>query len=602
LTSGSREREQVVRNFAYVCLVLAAVGLCFSVMLGQTKDSMYYWGIPASAFFIFGYYVLFQQSLHLKKLRELREGWGKEIRKKRDFSLIRMYFDYEIGKGQFYIDDRTWEDLNMDQVFCKLDRTLSSAGQHVLYDILRKPLFNENDLKKRGQIIARFQDNNNTQLREDLQVLLSRLDKPDEENALYLLWEEIKAIKRGFLYNVLCGLAVVSPLTLLISIPAGIISIFLMFFINMYAHYSVQKAIQGHFPSIRYVGRLIKCALDILKLEDETLKDSQIRLTQAVKPVSDLPRKVGLVGARTLDELYQYISIFFLIEVRTFWKVMRIISRYRKEFQEVYKEVGMLDALLAVASYRESLSFFCKPDFFVNGHKLKIENAYHPLLDDPVPNSISVSKNGNLVTGSNMSGKSTFLRVIGINVLFAQTIYTCLASSYQGLFYKLISSIGRSDNVVEGKSYYLVEALALLRIIQSVNDDVPTLCIVDEIFRGTNSIERIAAAQCVLEYLARKNCLTFAATHDLELTELLKDSYLNLHFSERVTGSGLEFDYRLKEGPSTTKNAIKLLKFLGYPEDIIEHAEIQVKEFAAGSVSEPGSAESTDADVQKFYK
>ena len=78
MTSGSREREQVVRNFAYVCLVLAAVGLCFSVMLGQTKDSMYYWGIPASAFFIFGYYVLFQQSLHLKKLRELREGWERD--------------------------------------------------------------------------------------------------------------------------------------------------------------------------------------------------------------------------------------------------------------------------------------------------------------------------------------------------------------------------------------------------------------------------------------------------------------------------------------------------------------------------------------------
>ena len=180
-----------------ICLVFGCSWLCFQSCLGRLKTCIVK-GIPPSAFFIFGYYVLFQQSLHLKKLRELREGWGKEIRKKRDFSLIRMYFDYEIGKGQFYIDDRTWEDLNMDQVFCKLDRTLSSAGQHVLYDILRKPLFNENDLKKRGQIIARFQDNNNTQLREDLQVLLSRLDKPDEENALYLLWEEIKAIKEAF--------------------------------------------------------------------------------------------------------------------------------------------------------------------------------------------------------------------------------------------------------------------------------------------------------------------------------------------------------------------------------------------------------------------
>lgn len=570
-----RFREQIMKNSAYVCIAIAAITLCLSVKLGMDKASVYYWGISISILLALAYYGLLKRYLHLKHLRELREGWGKAINRKRDFSSIRMYFDYEVDPDRFSIDDRTWEDLNMDLVFSKIDRTLSSVGQHILYDILRKPLFDQDALRRRGEMIAHFQADPET--RETLQLLLSKLDASDGEDALYLLWEDIRAIKSGVLYYVLFVLAIVSPVSLIISVPAGIISIVMTFFINMYAHYSVQKAIQGHFPSIKYVGRLVRCALDILQLHDKALRDCQVLLAQAVKPVSDLPRKVGLVGAKTLDELYQYISIFYLIEVRTFWKVMGIIRRYRKQFHSIYREVGMLDALLSIASYREGLSFFCQPEFCEDKCKLRIQDAYHPLLDKPVPNSISVKENGNLVTGSNMSGKSTFLRTIGINVLFAQTIYTCLASSYQSRFYELLTSIGRTDNVVEGKSYYLVEALALLRIIQSVNNETATLCIVDEIFRGTNSVERIAAAQYVLEYLAQKNCLVFAATHDLELTELLNASYANFHFRESVTESGLEFDYLLKDGPSTTRNAIKLLKFLGYPKGITEPAEMQVE-------------------------
>lgn len=589
-----RSHEQIIKNGAYACIVLAAIILCLSIMLGMERSSVYYWGILISVLFALAYYGLSKTYAYLKTLRELREGWGKGIDRKRDFSLIRMYFDYEVESGEFHIDDRTWEDLNMDQVFTKLDRTLSSVGQHVLYDILRKPLFDKDGLKRRGEVISRFQAD--PEIRETLHLFLSKLDTSDEENALYLLWEDIKAIKSGMVYNVLFGLAVISPVFLIISIPVGVISIVMMFFINMYAHYSVQKAIQGHFPSIKYVGRLVRCALDILKLENDALADSQRTLAEAVKPVSDIPRKVGLVGVKTLDEFYQYLSIFYLIEVRTFWKVMETIRRYREQFHTIYREVGMLDALISIASYRAGLSFYCEPEFCAE--KLEMQDAYHPLLENPVPNSISVNKNGNLVTGSNMSGKSTFLRTIGINVLFAQTIHTCLASRYRSRFYRLITSIGRSDNVIEGKSYYLVEALALLRIIETVNDEVTTLCIVDEIFRGTNSAERVAAAQNVLEYLAQRNCVVFAATHDLELTELLKGLYANMHFSEKVTESGLEFDYLVKDGPSTTRNAIKLLEFLGYPEEITKPAERQVKSMAENGQN---SAKAVNNNVFEKY-
>ncbi|HHY14841.1 MAG TPA: hypothetical protein GX521_02070 [Firmicutes bacterium] len=169
-----------------------------------------------------------------------------------------------------------------------------------------------------------------------------------------------------------------------------------------------------------------------------------------------------------------------------------------------------------------------------------------------------------------MSGKSTFLRTVGLNILLAQSIATCLAAEYEAVPVQLLTCIGRTDNVVEGKSYYLEEALSVKRILVSLEPQITTVAIFDEMFRGTNSEERIFAAQQVLRYLVARNALVFVATHDLELADLLRENYRSVHFSERVGALGLEFDYKLKEGPATTKNAIALLRYLDYPREITE--------------------------------
>ena len=103
-----------------------------------------------------------------------------------------------------------------------------------------------------------------------------------------------------------------------------------------------------------------------------------------------------------------------------------------------------------------------------------------------------------------------------------------------------------------------------------MNNDWVTLAIFDELYRGTNSEERIFAARQVLEYLVQRNVLVLAATHDLELTELLQETYDSWHFSEKVGELGLEFDYKLKKGPALTRNAIALLRHLGYPQEITD--------------------------------
>ncbi|HOL16714.1 MAG TPA: hypothetical protein PLY40_00355 [Bacillota bacterium] len=205
----------------------------------------------------------------------------------------------------------------------------------------------------------------------------------------------------------------------------------------------------------------------------------------------------------------------------------------------------------------------------------------HPLLKDAVANSITMDRQGVLITGSNMSGKSTFLRTLGLTALLAQTIYTCPASSYRGGFFRVATSISREDSLMEGKSFYFREAERLLKLINTAaaRTDAPALCIIDELLSGTNYIERLAASEAILNYLASQNALVIVATHDLDLAEKLQGLYRCCHFTDQVGPDGLHFDYKLKDGLAATRNAIRLLAYLGYPREIIAQAGLQAEQF-----------------------
>ncbi|HHX73277.1 MAG TPA: DNA mismatch repair protein MutS, partial [Firmicutes bacterium] len=147
------------------------------------------------------------------------------------------------------------------------------------------------------------------------------------------------------------------------------------------------------------------------------------------------------------------------------------------------------------------------------------------------------------------------------------------AQSYQAGYFSIVTSINKDDFLPGGKSYFLVEAEAILAMIRKAErSHVVALCIIDELFRGTNSAERIPAAIEVLKYFADKNILCVIATHDLEVAESCSHIYTLYHFSERVGALGLEFDYKLHKGIATSRNAIRVLEYLGYPETIVKRA------------------------------
>ncbi len=340
-----------------------------------------------------------------------------------------------------------------------------------------------------------------------------------------------------------------------------------------------KKKVLAEMETFTYLSGLVKSADHILKLDIGDLDLDQDILKKILKNIGRVSKNIKKINYNESfmsegEILLHYYNMIMLKEPTVFYKTVKLMNQYKDDFFHLYMLVGKIDAYIAIASYKAGLDYYVEPSFQEDGSSfyLNVDKLYHPLLENPVSYSIELDNMGALVTGSNASGKSTFLRTIGINSILAQTFYFTLAREYRSSYFKLLSSIGTSDNIVKGDSYFMAEAKSLKRIIDSLDPDQPVLCILDEIFRGTNTAERISAALEALNYLINRNCCVVAATHDLELTSLVNQNYNNYHFQESIEKNDIKFDYLLREGPCTTRNAIAILKYLGYPAEIYDKA------------------------------
>ena len=236
-----------------------------------------------------------------------------------------------------------------------------------------------------------------------------------------------------------------------------------------------------------------------------------------------------------------------------------------------------MDAAIAVAYYRKSLDTYCRPAF-IEDENLLFENIAHPLIPNPVTNTSILGKS-TLVTGSNASGKSTYIKAVAINAILAQSINTVLATKWTMKPSYIVTSMAIQDNVLDGDSYFIAEIKSLKRIIRLIEEGKPVISFIDEILKGTNTIERIAASASMMEWLASNKGMNLIASHDIELTEMTRKIYTNYHFRESIENREVLFDYKIHAGPSVTRNAIKLLEILAYPEGITERANTLAKHF-----------------------
>ncbi len=199
----------------------------------------------------------------------------------------------------------------------------------------------------------------------------------------------------------------------------------------------------------------------------------------------------------------------------------------------------------------------------------------HPLLPagQAIRNDFSMPYTGSLViiTGSNMSGKSTFLKTLGVNLCLAFAGSTVCALSFRTGLFRIFSCLRVNDSIIEGFSFFYAEISRLKKLLDATRDHnkYPVFFLIDEIFRGTNNRERLIGSRSFIRALTETNSLGCVSTHDLELIHLAEeiDNISNYHFREHIENEQMIFDYLLKAGPCPTTNALKIMRLAGLPVD-----------------------------------
>ncbi|MBO4750640.1 MAG: hypothetical protein J5546_10005 [Lachnospiraceae bacterium] len=524
----------------------------------------------------------------------LRENYG--VLRKRDTDLERFarmgsYCKKHPEEGQ--IDDITWNDLGMDDVFRSMNHTYSASGEEYLYYTLRSAGKSKEELEELESLIRYFDGHENE--RVEVQVLMAKLGYMGKFS-IYDYMDNLDILgERSNKKAILCDLLFIPILVCMpFAFSYALIAFVALMLYNIVSYFREKSEIEPYIISFKYVLRLLDIAekVEKLSLEEEVsglekmrgeLRELRLRMNPLRKGAYWVISGQGSLSGNPFDLLADYVKMTFHIDLIRFNQMLKFLREHYADADAVNTILGRCETAISIGAYRVSLeraNGYCIPEFLGEGEKyLRMEEGYHPMLSAPVKNSIE-TKNGVLLTGSNASGKSTFLKTVAINALLAQTIHTCTASIWQAPMFRLYSSMSLRDDIESGDSYYVVEIKALKRILTAAKEEGrPVLCFVDEVLRGTNTVERIAASTQILKSLHGKAILCFAATHDVELTELLKNEYDNYHFEEDVKDGDVSFEYRLLEGKATTRNAIKLLEIMGYDPDIIRMAQDRAEGF-----------------------
>lgn len=208
-----------------------------------------------------------------------------------------------------------------------------------------------------------------------------------------------------------------------------------------------------------------------------------------------------------------------------------------------------------------------------DGYSLNMKNVYHPLIDPEtvIANDADISGRLTIITGSNMSGKTTFMRTVAINMVLSYIGAGVCADKFSVPYMKIFTSMRVMDDVAGGISTFYAEILRIKAMAEYVagKSSVPAICLIDEIFKGTNSADRIVGAEEALKKLSEGNAMVIVTTHDFELCDLKKQNGEpadNYHFEEHYENGELKFDYKIRDGRCKTRNAMAILKMAGLME------------------------------------
>ncbi len=543
----------LVRFCLFACIVVFV--LCFICLDRFALD------LTLSLVFIllFILFILFTNPYyHELKLKKNLEYIYKKHENRRNLSYQSFTPD-----GREHINYIDYKSLDLDilgsrSLFQYLCVAKSKEGRAKLARQLSNPV--KKDSSFRRCVSALALEENALQLEASLQLMDADAKDCDQTEMLSIAKKKIIIPWYGY---ALMGLSYTLLILLLVFfLKLNITPYYLIFFIPL-NFIITKKCIRSEvfsFPATKYANLLTaykRLAKDILALE---LDDPYFKELQAIIQ----NEYSALVRFSHMFEMLSYRKNLLLSIVGNgiFYLDYILSLRYNSFIRHIssieacldaFSEIELMLSLAIIGMDNEVYSIPKEEDTF------EIVDGYHPLIKNCVPNSLSLSQ-GIILTGSNMSGKTTFMRMLGLNQILANAGGIVCAKSFSTSSYDVLTSLRANDMLQEGISTFYAEINRMKKIMEE-SKNKKTLVLIDEIFKGTNAKDRIYAAKEIIRKLSSYGVYFLITTHDFELCEA--DGILNYHFDEEYIEEKISFDYKIKEGKCNKTNAIYLLKLSG---------------------------------------
>ncbi|MFY0593030.1 MutS-related protein [Roseivirga sp.] len=511
-----------------------------------------------------------------KRKAELLEHYAQLKKEVFNFDIIKKYASATKNtEGDFRISDATYNDLDFDEVFMFLDRSISKIGQQYLYSTFQIiPKDNSQTIRREKRI---QQLKGNLETKEQCIVALSKLSDYETHYITSLFLEDQIQKPNWFWLIKLSG--IISATTFISAFFFPFLWIVLVFLLmgNFIIHYWNKKNLYQYAVSLPELITLV----NVVKNTSDFIGENDPKISRAIAEIEKIKSLISIfkfnpapksdVG-ELADYLLELMKALFVIEPLLLFRILKKLESQKEHIHELFKYVGELDLCINIESIRNSVDANCQLQLTDETSSLNMVKGYHPLIPQPIDNSLNSNNKSILLTGSNMSGKSTFIRTLGINAIIGQSLNICFAEEFTMPKMHVSSAIRIADDLMTDTSYYFQEVTAIKKLIEASEQSTPNLFLLDELFKGTNTLERIASGKAVLSRLAQQGNMVFVASHDLELSDLLKDEFDTYHFSEQIENGEIVFDYKIKTGGLQKTNAIKILQVNGFPQDVIEEA------------------------------
>lgn len=470
-----------------------------------------------------------------------------------------------------------------------MDTSIYPGSSERLAGWMLKEIPNKDEIEKRQQLVKDLIPLSGFRDRIQVQAFMSQKVISDKDWSMekLLRWmkkpREVKFLTSLFILSALS----VANIVLLITAIAGITGPWVLItFLTYLGYYNlnshkIAELFEAGYQIEKQMSRFGKILIYIEQFSfpaDSALRDFFGSLQdQAESPSIYLKRVSRLAGAASLQAnqvLWPLVNMAIPWDMFFSMKMEALKKELAPKLEQWLDDFYELEALNSIANYAY-LNPGCSFPKITNETDVlfEAEQLGHPLIGDEerVSNDFIIKENKDLflITGSNMAGKSTFLRTVGINLVMAFSGAPVQAESLKTNLFRLFTSINVKDSLEGGLSHFYAEVRRLRWLLDELDSDheIPLFFFVDEIFKGTNNRERFQGSTAFLKHVAGKNGIGMVSTHDLELASLEKEisQLSNWHFSETIEDGKMSFEYKIKAGPCPTTNALKIMEMEGLP-------------------------------------